>query len=256
MKQAVKQGRTIVFIAFLLFIWELIVRFAAIPHWLLPAPSAILKEGFQSYETFVPHAFATIQLALLGLAIGILCGLTVAVLLHRFTLVRELFYPILIMSQNVPVLVLAPLLIIWFGFGLLPKLIIICLVCFFPIVISAMDGFRQTSPELKHYFEMIGATKAQTFRKLEWPYAYPAIFSGIKIAATYSVMGAVIAEWLGAKMGIGVYMTLAQSSFRTDRVFVAIFAIVFLSLLLFSAIRLLEKLVVKGRGHNAKHSKH
>ena len=256
MKQAVKQGRTIIFIAFLLFIWELIVRFADVPHWLLPTPSSILKEGFQSYETFVPHALATVQLALLGLAIGILCGLMVAVLLHRFTFVRELFYPILIMSQNVPVLVLAPLLIIWFGFGLLPKLIIICLVCFFPIVISAMDGFRQTSPELKHYFEMIGATKAQTFWKLEWPYAYPAIFSGIKIAATYSVMGAVIAEWLGAKKGIGVYMTLAQSSFRTDRVFVAIFAIVFLSLLLFSAIQLLEKLVVKGRGRHVKHSKH
>ncbi|MFF2796624.1 ABC transporter permease [Lysinibacillus xylanilyticus] len=256
MKQAVKQGRTIIFIAFLLFIWELIVRFADVPHWLLPTPSSILKEGFQSYETFVPHALATVQLALLGLAIGILCGLMVAVLLHRFTFVRELFYPILIMSQNIPVLVLAPLLIIWFGFGLLPKLIIICLVCFFPIVISAMDGFRQTSPELKHYFEMIGATKAQTFWKLEWPYAYPAIFSGIKIAATYSVMGAVIAEWLGAKKGIGVYMTLAQSSFRTDRVFVAIFAIVFLSLLLFSAIQFLEKLVVKGRGRHVKHSKH
>ncbi|MFJ3389512.1 MULTISPECIES: ABC transporter permease [unclassified Lysinibacillus] len=256
MRQAFKQGRTIIFIAFLLFIWELIVRFADVPHWLLPTPSAILKEGFQSYKTFVPHAIATVQLAFLGLAIGIVCGLTVAVLLHRFTFVRELFYPILIMSQNVPVLVLAPLLIIWFGFGLLPKLIIICLVCFFPIVISAMDGFRQTSPELKHYFEMIGATKSQTFWKLEWPYAYPSIFSGIKIAATYSVMGAVIAEWLGAKMGIGVYMTLAQSSFRTDRVFVAIFAIIFLSLLLFSAIRLLEKLVVKGRGIYAKHSKH
>ncbi|MFJ7183693.1 ABC transporter permease [Lysinibacillus xylanilyticus] len=256
MKQAVKQGRTIIFIAFLLFIWELIVRFADVPHWLLPTPSSILKEGFQSYETFVPHALATIQLALLGLAIGILCGLTVAVLLHRFTFVRELFYPILIMSQNVPVLVLAPLLIIWFGFGLLPKLIIICLVCFFPIVISAMDGFRQTLSELKHYFEMIGATKTQTFWKLEWPYAYPAIFSGIKIAATYSVMGAVIAEWLGAKKGIGVYMTLAQSSFRTDRVFVAIFAIVFLSLLLFSAIQFLEKLVVKGRRRHVKHSKH
>lgn len=256
MKSAIKQGRTIIFIAFLLSIWELIVRFADVPHWLLPAPSAILKEGFQSYDTFLPHALATVQLAILGLAIGILCGLTVAVILHRFTFIRELFYPILIMSQNVPVLVLAPLLIIWFGFGLLPKLIIICLVCFFPIVISAMDGFRQTSPELRYYFEMIGATKAQTFWKLEWPYAYPAIFSGIKIAATYSVMGAVIAEWLGAKKGIGVYMTLAQSSFRTDRVFVAIFAIVFLSLLLFSVIRLIEKLVVKGRGLHAQHSKH
>lgn len=256
MIQAIKQGRTIIFIVFLLFIWELIVQFAQLPQWLLPAPSAIIMEAVQSYKAFLPHVFASVQLALLGLAIGIIFGLSVAVLLHRSAMIRELFYPILIVSQNVPVLVLAPLLIIWFGFGLLPKLIIICLVCFFPIVIAAMDGFRQTSPELKHYFEMIGATKAQTFWKLEWPYAYPAIFSGIKIAATYSVMGAVIAEWLGAKKGIGVYMTLAQSSFRTDRVFMAIFAIVFLSLLLFSGIRVLEKLVVKGRGLHAEHSRH
>ncbi|MEK5232137.1 ABC transporter permease [Lysinibacillus sp. FSL K6-0232] len=256
MKQALHKGRTIFFIAFLLFIWELIVYVAEVPQWLLPAPSVIVREGFQSYQTFIPHALATVQLALLGLVIGIGCGLIVAIILHRFTFIRELFYPILIMSQNIPILVLAPLLIIWFGFGLLPKLIIICLVCFFPIVIATMDGFRQTDAALKHYFQMIGASKAQTFWKLEWPYAYPAIFSGVKIAATYSVMGAVIAEWLGAKKGIGVYMTLAQSSFRTDRVFVAIFAIVLLSLLLFSSIRLLEKFMVKGRGYNAEHSKH
>lgn len=256
MKQVVMKGRSIIFIAFLLFIWELIIHVANIPQWLLPAPSAIVVEGIHSYQTFLPHVIATIQLALLGLTIGVLCGLSVAVLLHRSATMRAFVYPILIVSQNVPVLVLAPLLIIWFGFGLLPKLIIICLVCFFPIVIAAMDGFRQTSPELKHYFAMIGASKRQTFWKLEWPFAYPSIFSGIKIAATYSVMGAVIAEWLGAKKGIGVYMTLAQSSFRTDRVFVAIFAIVLLSLLLFSGIRLLEKLIVKGRGSHAEHSRH
>ncbi len=256
MKQVVTKGRSIIFIAFLLVIWEVIIRLAEIPHWLLPAPSAIVMEGMHSYQTFLPHVFATIQLAVIGLAIGVLCGLSVAVLLHRSNTIRAFLYPILIVSQNVPVLVLAPLLIIWFGFGLLPKLIIICLVCFFPIVIAAMDGFRQTSPELKHYFAMIGATKRQTFWKLEWPFAYPSIFSGIKIAATYSVMGAVIAEWLGAKKGIGVYMTLAQSSFRTDRVFVAIFAIVLLSLLLFSVIRFVEKITVKGRGLHAEHSRH
>ncbi|GLC89047.1 ABC transporter permease [Lysinibacillus piscis] len=244
------------FIAFLLCIWEISVRLAEIPHWLLPAPSRIFKEATQSYDTFFPHVMATIQLALLGLTIGVLCGLSVAILLHRFVFIRELLYPILIMSQNIPVLVLAPLLIIWFGFGLLPKLIIICLVCFFPIVIATMDGFRQTPAELKHYFQMIGASKSQLFWKLEWPYAYPAIFSGVKIAATYSVMGAVIAEWLGAKKGIGVYMTLSQSSFRTDRVFVAIFAIILLSLLLFYLIRLLEQLFVKGRGADVTYSKH
>ena len=117
---------------------------------------------------------------------------------------------------------------------MLPKIIVITLVCFFPVTVAALDGFKQTPPELRHYLAMAGANKWQMFSKLEFPYALPSIFSGIKISATYSVMGAVISEWLGAKEGIGVYMTLASSSFRTDRVFVAIFIIMILSLLLFA----------------------
>ncbi|CAM5216660.1 ABC-type nitrate/sulfonate/bicarbonate transport system permease component OS=Ureibacillus acetophenoni OX=614649 GN=SAMN05877842_10689 PE=3 SV=1 [Ureibacillus acetophenoni] len=171
----------------------------------------------------------------------------IAIILYRLPKVNELLYPLLILSQNIPTIVLAPLLIIWFGFGMLPKLIVISLVCFFPIVVSSMDGFRQTAPELKHYMQMVGATRNQIFWKLEFPHSLPSIFSGLKIAATYSVMGAVISEWLGAKTGIGVYMTLAQSSFRIDRVFLAIFFIMFLSVILFGVIRSIEKLVVKGR---------
>jgi ABC-type nitrate/sulfonate/bicarbonate transport system permease component len=141
--------------------------------------------------------------------------------------------------------VLAPLLVIWFGFGLLPKIIVITLVCFFPVTIAALDGFKQTDRDLVHYFTMSGASKKQLFWKLEVPHSLPSIFSGLKIAATYSVMGAVISEWLGSKQGIGVYMTLASSSFRTDRVFVAIFAIMTLSLLFFFVIVLLERYFVK-----------
>ena len=139
------------------------------------------------------------------------------------------------------------MLIIWFGFGILPKLIVIGLVCFFPVVVAALDGFKNTPTELKHYMEMVGATKNQIFWKLELPHSMPSIFSGLKISATYSVMGAVISEWLGAKEGIGVYMTMASSSFRTDRVFVAIFIIMVLSLLFFGIIRIFEKIFVKGK---------
>jgi ABC-type nitrate/sulfonate/bicarbonate transport system permease component len=141
--------------------------------------------------------------------------------------------------------VLAPLLVIWFGFGILPKLIVITLVCFFPVAVAALDGFKNIPNEMKHYMLMAGASKIQLFTKLEWPYALSSVFSGIKISATYSVMGAVISEWLGAKQGIGVYMTLASSSFRTDRVFVAIFIIMLLSLLFFGFINLAEKRLIK-----------
>lgn len=216
-----------------------------IPTWLVPAPSQIIAEGIKGWSNFYPHLLSTIELSLVGFLIGVGFGIVVAIVLHLIPPLREAFYPLIILSQNIPVIVLAPLLVIWFGFGLLPKLIIITLVCFFPITIAALDGFRQTSPELKHYLNMAGASKSQLFWKLELPYALPAIFSGLKISATYSVMGAVISEWLGAKSGIGVYMTLASSSFRTDRVFVAIFWIMILSLLLFMIIKIMERFFIR-----------
>ncbi|RHW31160.1 ABC transporter permease [Lysinibacillus yapensis] len=246
-KISFRGGSAIAFLLFLFVLWELLVRLTKTPMWLLPAPSAILTEAAAGFGDFYGHLLSTIFLALLGLVVGCGIGLLTAIFLYRLPKVNEMLYPLVILSQNIPTIVLAPLLIIWFGFGLLPKLIVISLVCFFPIVVASMDGFRQTAPELKHYLNMAGATDKQIFWKLEFPHALPSIFSGLKISATYSVMGAVISEWLGAKQGIGVYMTLAQSSFRVDRVFVAIFFIMLLSVLLFGVIRMIEKLAVKGR---------
>ena len=235
-------------------IWQLSSWLFEIPKWLLPAPSQIWAEGIVGWSNYSHHFISTIKLSLLGLLIGCGVGLIVAVSLHRLPKLREAFYPVIILSQNIPIIVLAPLLVIWFGFGILPKIIVITLVCFFPITIAALDGFRQTSAELMHYMKMAGASNKQIFWKVEWPYALPSIFSGLKIAATYSVMGAVISEWLGAQEGIGVYMTLASSSFRTDRVFVAIFLIMILSLSFFAVISSLEKKIVKwkpkGEGSN------
>lgn len=247
MKALRQQGGAIAFLLVLFILWEVLVRVTHTPMWLLPAPSAIFVEAAKSYDSFGVHILATVKLTVLGLGIGAGIGFIIALILHRTPIINRLVYPLLILSQNIPVIVLAPLLIIWFGFGLLPKLIILTLVCFFPVVVSTMDGLKNTDPTLKHYFEMMGATNGQTFWKLELPSALPSLFSGLKIAATYSVMGAVISEWLGAKQGIGVYMTLAQSSFRIDRVFVAIFAIMLLSMLFFGIIQLCERLIIKGQ---------
>lgn len=251
-KMRMRGGRSLFFLLCLFVVWELLIRLTATPKWLLPAPSDVLKEASIGFGDYYGHLLSTINLSIVGLVIGCSVGLLISILLHRLPRVNEIVYPLLILSQNIPTIVLAPLLIIWFGFGLLPKLIIIGLVCFFPIVVASMDGFRQTTSELKHYMKMIGASNKQIFWKLELPHALPSIFSGLKIAATYSVMGAVISEWLGAKQGIGVYMTLAQSSFRIDRVFVAIGFIMLLSVGLFGVIRLVEKRLVKGRSEGMK----
>lgn len=240
-----KGWRPITVLLLILIIWEGAVRLFQTPSWLLPAPSLIIKEAIQGYDRYVPHLESTIMLAITGFIIGCSVGVLVAVLLHLLPGVQQAVYPLLILSQNVPIIVLAPLLVIWFGFGWLPKLIVITLVCFFPVTIAALGGFRHTPTEMKQYLLMAGASKTQIFTKLEWPHSLPSLFSGFKISATYSVMGAVISEWLGAKMGIGVYMTLASSSFRTDRVFVAIFIIMILSMLFFAFITLAEKWFVR-----------
>lgn len=240
-----KGWRPIVVLLLLCIFWEIIVKKLYVEEWLLPAPSKILLEAISGWNQFYPDLLATIGISIEGFLIGALIGILVAILLHLLPWVREAMYPLLIMSQNVPIIVLAPLLVIWFGFGLLPKLIVITLVCFFPISVAALDGFKQVPANHRHYMLMAGATRLQLFWKLEWPYALPSIFSGLKISATYSVMGAVISEWLGSEKGIGVYMTLASSSFRTDKVFVAIFAIMLLSLLFFLVIMAMEKYFIR-----------
>lgn len=245
MKMVEKGWRPVLVLILLLIIWQVLVPLFEVPAWLLPTPGQIGLEAVNSWPNYSRHLLATIRLSILGFFIGSTVGLGVAMVLHLVPKLRETFYPLLILSQNIPIIVLAPLLVIWFGFGVVPKLIIIILVCFFPITIAALDGFRQTSSELLHYMKMAGADRRQIFWKLEWPHAMPSIFSGLKIAATYSVMGAVISEWLGAQEGIGVYMTLASSSFWTTQVFVAILLIMCLSMVFFAAIVLLEKRVIR-----------
>lgn len=231
-------------VAILIFVllWEISVRIFAVEEWLLPAPSVIVLELFTVWPTFYPHLISTLILTMIGFTIGASVGLIVAMILHLSNRMRKTFYPFLILSQNIPIIVLAPLLVIWFGFGSMPKLIIITMACFFPIAISTLSGLQQTNRDLTFYMQMMGASKSQMFWKLELPDAVPTIFSGLKIAATYSVMAAVVSEWLGAQKGIGVFMTLATSSYKTSRVFVAIIITMLLSLVFFGMILLLEKL--------------
>lgn len=229
----------------LIVIWQVSVVVFQIEKWILPSPLAIASEAVASYDKFSVHAMATIKLTLLGFVVGSSIGLLIAFILHMSVKVKAAVYPLLLLSQNIPTIVLAPLLMIWFGFGLLPKLIVITLVCFFPIAVSMLDGFAQTDRTMLNYMKMIGASRKQIFFKLELPHALPHLFSGLKIAATYSVMGAIIAEWLGSDKGLGMYMLLQKSAFRIDRVFVAITLIVMLSMLLFGIIILLEKWLIR-----------
>jgi ABC-type nitrate/sulfonate/bicarbonate transport system permease component len=232
-------------VALLLVVWQLSATWLQVPGWLLPTPLKIFSEGLQSFPTLLKLTGSTIQMTLLGFGAGVLIGLLTACILHLVPGFKAAFYPLLILTQNIPTIALAPLLVILFGFGLLPKIIVITLVCFFPISIATLDGFMQTDRSMYTYMQMIGASKRQIFMKLELPNSLPFIFSGLKISATYSVMGAVIADWLGSGKGIGIYMMLQKNNYRADREFVAIFIIIALSLLFFAVIVWLEKWLIR-----------
>lgn len=235
----------LVAVVFFLGLWQVSVSLFHIESWILPSPSDIARETSGNASGIWAHTAATLRLTLIGFPIGTGVGLIVALLLHLLPWLKRALYPLLILSQNVPSIALAPLLIIWFGFGLLPKVVLITLVCFFPVSVAAMGGLMQSDRTMLNYMKMAYANKWQIFTKLELPGSLPALFSGLKISATYAVMGAVVAEWIGADKGIGYYMLLQKSAYRTDRVFVAIAIIVLLSLVLFALIALLEKWLVR-----------
>ncbi len=229
----------------LLLGWQVGVTLANTPQWLLPSPLHILQEVTVEWPKLQVHLISTIQLISLGYVVGCVFGVLIGFFLHHLPWARSGLYPLLVVSQNIPIIALAPLLMIWFGFGVVPKLLVILLICFFPVSVNLLDGLRQTDRSSYHYLQMIGASKKQIFFKLEFPYALPYLFSGLKISATYSVMGAVIAEWLGSFQGIGVYMLLSKNSFQTDHVFLAIGLIVILALGLNGLISLIEHAVIR-----------
>lgn len=241
-----KAGPPLAAVLFLLLVWEAYVTTYQVEAWLLPAPTAILRESVNSWSRLQMHTLATLQIAVVGFILGTAVGLALSVVLHSaFPPLRQALYPLIILSQNIPIIALAPLLVVWFGFGILPKVLIIALMCFFPILVAALQGLDYPDPAMLDYLHMIGAKRSQIFLKLELPNSLPHIFSGLKVSATYSMMGAVISEWLGAQKGLGVYMRLSAASFRTDRVFVSIGVIVALSLLFFASIAYLEKKLIR-----------
>ncbi|WP_437791158.1 ABC transporter permease [Macrococcoides caseolyticum] len=223
----------------------MLVRLLHVDAYTLPAPSAIFKSFFNDFSTYHVHLYPTLLLVVLGIICSILCGICVAIILRLIPGLHEYIYPLLIMSQNVPVIVIAPLLVIWFGFGILPKLIVITLVCFFPITVSLLEGFNETDKELEKYMKMMGATRLERFKKLEWPNSMPYFFNGLKIAGTYSVMGAIISEWLGSDKGLGKFMLIAQRAFQVDQVFVAIAWIIIFAMVIYFVIYIIQRIVLR-----------
>ncbi len=221
---------------------------------LLPAPSQIVRALLTNTALLAPHTWQTLIETLIGFAAALVVGFGFAIIIDLSPLLRRAIYPLLVVSQTIPLLALAPLLVLWFGFGLLPKVLVVALVCFFPIVVAGADGFRATDPELIKLFRTFGAGPWTIFRQVRLPGALPALFSGLRIAITYSVTGAVWGEYVGAEYGLGIFMQRAQHSYQVALVFAAIIVIAALSISLFLLTSLVERLVIPwyfaGRGES------
>jgi len=233
----------------LLLIWEMAVRLNHLPSYILPGPVQIIKTLISTFPLLLMHTAKTMEEALLGFVLAIILAFITAFVLNHFYWLNQAIYPLLIVSQTIPIITLAPLFLIWFGWGILPKILVVILVCFFPIVISLLEGLNAVDPDLINLFRSMGASRIAIFNMVKLPTALPGFFSGMKISASYSIMAAVIGEWLGAQQGLGYFMTIAQKSFRVDRVLAAVVIIAILSLLVVKAITLAEWVLTPWNHH-------
>jgi len=231
----------LLFFTGMLLIWEILSRTRVFPPFILPAPSSIIVSLATDFSSMQFHILVTLYEAFVGFLIAIVLSFIFAILMDSISGFKKTFYPVLIISQTIPIIILAPLFVIWFGYGYTPKLVIVILICFFPVTISLLHSLSGVDSELVDLMRSMGAKKFQVYKYVKLPASMPGFFSGLKIAATYSVMGATIGEWVGGKNGLGVYMIRAKQSFSTDKVFAAIVVITVLSILLLRLIELIEK---------------
>ncbi|HCU99749.1 MAG TPA: ABC transporter permease [Dehalococcoidia bacterium] len=237
-------------------LWELLVQVLNTRPYILPAPTAIWAALLEKGHLLTNHIQATAIEAVLGLVAAAIGGVLLAIVISSIPLAQRVLYPIIVTSQTIPAYVLAPLLMVWVGIGLESKVIVVALVGFFPIVISTVDGLDSADRDMVALVRSMGATKIEQLRYVLIPSALPGFFAGLKIAAAYSVIGAIIAEWVAAKEGLGIFIIRSQASFRIDQIFVAIAIIALLSIALFVAVHLLARLASPWKYANEKGENH
>jgi putative hydroxymethylpyrimidine transport system permease protein len=225
-------------------VWELVVRAAHVPDYLFPAPSAIASAFGSDAGLLGSATLVTVREVVLGFLLSVSLGLTIAVLIHVSSVLRQALLPLLVLSQAVPTVVLAPVLAIVLGYGIAPKLVVVAIVCFFPIVVNAADGLHSVDTELVRMMRTLHGSRFAIFRRVEFPAALPAIFSGLRIAATYAAVGAVFGEWAGSSSGLGFVMLQAQPALATGRIFAAVLILSAIGLALYALVTVSEHLLV------------
>jgi putative hydroxymethylpyrimidine transport system permease protein len=227
--------------------WDVLADALSIEPFLVPAPSEVAEALWEDRALLADDAWVTIQEILLGFLCAVVVGVGFAVLLHLSPTLRRAFYPLIVASQTVPIVVVAPILVIWFGFGIGPKLAIIALICFFPITVNTLDGLRSVDPDAVKMMRTLDASRLQTFRHLEAPTALPYAFSGAKVAVAVAVIGAVFGEWVGSSEGLGHLILTSNNSLQTARIFAAVLVLSAIAIALFALLALIERRFVRWR---------
>jgi ABC-type nitrate/sulfonate/bicarbonate transport system permease component len=221
-------------------IWQAVADFSSLKQWLLPSPWEVLQAFAESPGLIMRHAAVTAQEALIGFACALAIGSALAIAITQSRLAERALYPYVVASQAVPIIAIAPVLVVWFGFGLMPKIVVIVLITFFPVTINMVDGIRNVDPDLVGLARSMGASRWQILRLIHLPSAMPYFFSGAKVAAAVSVIGAIFGEWVGANEGLGYFLKYSSAQFLTARVFAAILVLAIMGLVLFYAVSFIE----------------
>lgn len=231
--------------AFLLLIclavWQLASAAGWMPGYMLPSPISVVKAMLSDAPLLAQHARVTLTEGLLGLGCSILMAFVTAAAMDRYLFLQKAVYPLLVVTQTVPTVAIAPLLVLWLGYGIAPKVALVILTCYFPLTISLLTGFANADQDAVNLMRAMGADRNQIFWHIKLKSSMSQFFSGLRVAASYAIVGAVISEWLGGMSGLGVYMTRVKKSYAFDKMFAVIFLISFISLILMKLLELLEK---------------
>jgi ABC-type nitrate/sulfonate/bicarbonate transport system permease component len=227
------------FIGVALLVWTLLA--GGFSSFILPSPVEVIEAGWGTRALLLDAIGTTMLETTAGLGIALVLGVALAAAMDLSPFLRRALYPLLVASQTVQILAIAPLLIIWFGFGLTPKVIIVVLICFFPLAVNTADGLASSDPDHVALLRSMGATRGEIWRMVRLPSALPAFFSGLRVAVTYSVVGATIGEWVGGSAGLGLYLLRSKNALRTDQVFVAMLITTLLSIGLFALVYVVER---------------
>lgn len=227
-------------VVFLLLLWQFLSSMGIVPRFMLPSPWQVVMAFVKDFSLLMHHAQITLIEAFLGLGLGIVLGFFIALLMDRLDFFYHAIYPTLIISQTVPTVAIAPLLVLWLGYGILPKVALIVLTSFFPITIGLLDGFKAVDKDTINLFRSMGASSGQIFYHLKLPNSIGYFFAGLRISVSYAIIGAVVAEWLGGFHGLGVYMTRVRKSYSFDKMFAVIFFISAMSLALMYLVSIVQ----------------